>query len=225
MIPPTPSAGHAPCLPLPLWAPSPTSTAWHPSCLLPHAPALRLTLSRAREQGSRRPLPSAQGQRALLLHWRLCLLQRALPLGALCMGLRALPLPWCPVCVPGSAVQELRAPRVVTANTHGTGCSLSAAVAARLALGESLQAAVLVGPLPAFCPCSCCAGLLGEARLLEATTGPCSLAGTGASTCSLPRLASAGGVKGSLLCCLLSVARPCAPGCQGVPVSNSEGQC
>lgn len=36
----------------------------------------------------------------------------------------------------------LAAPRVATANTHGTGCSLSAAVAAGLAKGESLEAAV-----------------------------------------------------------------------------------
>lgn len=51
---------------------------------------------------------------------------------------------------PGTALQELRAARVLTANTHGTGCSLSAAVAARLALGEPLPAAVQVGLLPAL---------------------------------------------------------------------------
>jgi len=36
----------------------------------------------------------------------------------------------------------LAAPRVATTNTHGTGCSLSSAVAAGLAKGESLEAAV-----------------------------------------------------------------------------------
>ena len=36
----------------------------------------------------------------------------------------------------------LATPRVATANTHGTGCSLSSAVAAGLAKGESLEAAV-----------------------------------------------------------------------------------
>ena len=36
----------------------------------------------------------------------------------------------------------LRAPRIATGNTHGTGCSLSAAIAANLAKGESLETAV-----------------------------------------------------------------------------------
>jgi hydroxymethylpyrimidine/phosphomethylpyrimidine kinase len=37
---------------------------------------------------------------------------------------------------------ELPAPRIETANTHGTGCTYSAAIAARLALGGSLRDAV-----------------------------------------------------------------------------------
>jgi hydroxymethylpyrimidine/phosphomethylpyrimidine kinase len=36
----------------------------------------------------------------------------------------------------------LAAPRIATANTHGTGCSLSSAIAAGLAKGEDLEAAV-----------------------------------------------------------------------------------
>ena len=36
----------------------------------------------------------------------------------------------------------LAAPRVATRNTHGTGCSLSSAIAAGLAKGESLEVAV-----------------------------------------------------------------------------------
>lgn len=36
----------------------------------------------------------------------------------------------------------LRAPRILTNNTHGTGCSLSSAIAAYLARGEELQAAI-----------------------------------------------------------------------------------
>ncbi|CCE02509.1 bifunctional: hydroxy-methylpyrimidine kinase (HMP kinase); hydroxy-phosphomethylpyrimidine kinase (HMP-P kinase) (fragment) [Bradyrhizobium sp. STM 3809] len=36
----------------------------------------------------------------------------------------------------------LPAPRVATRNTHGTGCSLSSAVAAGLAKGEDLETAV-----------------------------------------------------------------------------------
>jgi hydroxymethylpyrimidine/phosphomethylpyrimidine kinase len=42
----------------------------------------------------------------------------------------------------GERMEDLRAPRVETRNTHGTGCTLSAAIAARLALGEDLRAAV-----------------------------------------------------------------------------------
>ena len=36
----------------------------------------------------------------------------------------------------------MRAPRIATANTHGTGCTLSSAIAAQLALGAGLQQAV-----------------------------------------------------------------------------------
>jgi hydroxymethylpyrimidine/phosphomethylpyrimidine kinase len=36
----------------------------------------------------------------------------------------------------------LSAPRIATANTHGTGCSLSSAIAARLAKGDNLETAV-----------------------------------------------------------------------------------
>jgi hydroxymethylpyrimidine/phosphomethylpyrimidine kinase len=39
-------------------------------------------------------------------------------------------------------VLALRAPRIVTTNTHGTGCSLSSAIAASLARGETLEQAV-----------------------------------------------------------------------------------
>ena len=36
----------------------------------------------------------------------------------------------------------MRAPRIHSANTHGTGCTLSSAIAAHLALGATLLAAV-----------------------------------------------------------------------------------
>ena len=44
--------------------------------------------------------------------------------------------------VDSSKTIALAAPRVATRNTHGTGCSLSSAVAARLAKGEDLERAV-----------------------------------------------------------------------------------
>jgi hydroxymethylpyrimidine/phosphomethylpyrimidine kinase len=46
------------------------------------------------------------------------------------------------VLVDGKAVTWMSAPRVATKNTHGTGCTLSSAIAARLAQGASLADAV-----------------------------------------------------------------------------------
>lgn len=42
----------------------------------------------------------------------------------------------------GARLEELRSERVETRNTHGTGCTLSAAICARLALGDGLVEAV-----------------------------------------------------------------------------------
>jgi hydroxymethylpyrimidine/phosphomethylpyrimidine kinase len=42
----------------------------------------------------------------------------------------------------GAAPHWMRAPRIATANTHGTGCTLSSAIACQLALGADLQRAV-----------------------------------------------------------------------------------
>jgi len=44
--------------------------------------------------------------------------------------------------VTGAGTIALPAPRIATKNTHGTGCSLSSAVAAGLAKGEDLETAV-----------------------------------------------------------------------------------
>jgi hydroxymethylpyrimidine/phosphomethylpyrimidine kinase len=44
--------------------------------------------------------------------------------------------------VSGSGVTALAAPRIVTKNTHGTGCSLSSAIAAGLAKGDDMESAV-----------------------------------------------------------------------------------
>ncbi|MCK6521215.1 bifunctional hydroxymethylpyrimidine kinase/phosphomethylpyrimidine kinase [Myxococcota bacterium] len=46
---------------------------------------------------------------------------------------------------PGVTPRVWRHPRIKTRNTHGTGCTLSAAIAARLALGDPLDAAVAYG--------------------------------------------------------------------------------
>jgi hydroxymethylpyrimidine/phosphomethylpyrimidine kinase len=45
------------------------------------------------------------------------------------------------VCA-GSRVEHLRLPRVATRNNHGTGCTFSAAIAARLALGDAVPNAL-----------------------------------------------------------------------------------
>jgi hydroxymethylpyrimidine/phosphomethylpyrimidine kinase len=44
--------------------------------------------------------------------------------------------------VSGSGVTALAAPRIVTKNSHGTGCSLSSAIAAGLAKGDDMERAV-----------------------------------------------------------------------------------
>ena len=44
--------------------------------------------------------------------------------------------------VTGSGTIALAAPRIATQNTHGTGCSLSSAIAAGLAKGEDMETAV-----------------------------------------------------------------------------------
>ena len=46
------------------------------------------------------------------------------------------------VFVEGNRIVHLRGPRFDTEDTHGTGCALSAAIAARLALGEELELAI-----------------------------------------------------------------------------------
>jgi hydroxymethylpyrimidine/phosphomethylpyrimidine kinase len=47
------------------------------------------------------------------------------------------------ILVDAEGTLRLEAPRVATRNTHGTGCTLSSAIAAELAKGASLRAAVL----------------------------------------------------------------------------------
>ena len=45
----------------------------------------------------------------------------------------------------GNGMLALPAPRITTRNTHGTGCSLSSAIAAGLAKGDNLELAVRNG--------------------------------------------------------------------------------
>jgi hydroxymethylpyrimidine/phosphomethylpyrimidine kinase len=49
------------------------------------------------------------------------------------------------VLVTRSSVRHFSHPRLATRSTHGTGCTLSAAIAAGLALGRPLEAAVADG--------------------------------------------------------------------------------
>lgn len=51
------------------------------------------------------------------------------------------------IFVTDEGVQRLEAPRVLTENTHGTGCTLSSAIAAELAKGETLDKAVKIAKL------------------------------------------------------------------------------
>lgn len=67
---------------------------------------------------------------------------RSLGPGAVLVKGGALAGPAVDVYCDGERVLDLEAPRVPTENTHGTGCALSAAIAARLALGDALLDAV-----------------------------------------------------------------------------------
>jgi sugar/nucleoside kinase (ribokinase family) len=67
---------------------------------------------------------------------------------------------------------ELTEPRVETRHTHGTGCTLSAAIAARLALGDSLEAAVRAAKHYAHAGDSTGAGARQGPRPAPALPGP-----------------------------------------------------
>ena len=49
------------------------------------------------------------------------------------------------LCVPGAEDLRLRSQRIASRNVHGTGCTLSSAIAAHLAMGDDLPAAVRHG--------------------------------------------------------------------------------
>lgn len=67
---------------------------------------------------------------------------RALGAGAVLVKGGALSGEAVDVFFDGERLVDVPGPRVETANTHGTGCTLSAAICARLALGDDLLAAV-----------------------------------------------------------------------------------
>ncbi len=67
---------------------------------------------------------------------------RALGARAVLVKGGALPGDAVDVFCDGARLVDVSAPRVETANTHGTGCTLSAAICARLALGDELLEAV-----------------------------------------------------------------------------------
>ena len=75
---------------------------------------------------------AAQGRRLLALGPRAVLMKGGHAGGALCTDL----------LVTEAGTRRFEAPRIDTVNTHGTGCSLSSAVAAGLARGLPLEAAV-----------------------------------------------------------------------------------
>jgi hydroxymethylpyrimidine/phosphomethylpyrimidine kinase len=73
-----------------------------------------------------------QGQRLLAMGCRMVLIKGGHGQGAESID----------YLVGGDGVIALAAPRIATNNTHGTGCSLSSAIAAGLAKGEELEPAV-----------------------------------------------------------------------------------
>jgi hydroxymethylpyrimidine/phosphomethylpyrimidine kinase len=68
------------------------------------------------------------------------------------------------ILVDSRGVLRLRSPRVPTANTHGTGCTLASAIAARMTLGDDLRSAVTAAK-------TYLAGALAAADQLEVGAG------------------------------------------------------
>jgi hydroxymethylpyrimidine kinase / phosphomethylpyrimidine kinase / thiamine-phosphate diphosphorylase len=73
---------------------------------------------------------------------------------------------------------ELRLPRVVTSNTHGTGCTLASAVAAHLAQGASTRGAVQAAQ-------GYVAACLAQSAALSLGSGPQGAMDHGAGLCSV----------------------------------------
>jgi len=106
--------------------------------LLPRAALLTPNLPEAARLLGTHPATSnaeaiAQGQRLLDLGPQAVLMKGGHAQGNICTDI---------LIGTGGVVATLTAPRVDTRNTHGTGCTYSAAIAAQLALGLDLTAAV-----------------------------------------------------------------------------------
>jgi hydroxymethylpyrimidine/phosphomethylpyrimidine kinase len=105
--------------------------------LLPRADVLTPNLPEAarllRQAAARTPREAeAQGRALMELGARAVVMKGGHAAGATCTDL----------LITRGGVVRIEAPRIETANTHGTGCSLSSAIAAELAKGAGLQAAV-----------------------------------------------------------------------------------
>jgi hydroxymethylpyrimidine/phosphomethylpyrimidine kinase len=92
-------------------------------------------------------IPEAEELTAMELHSRTDMEEAARRMVA--MGARAVVIkgghlkgPALDLFFDGKKLRTLNAPRIRTKNTHGTGCTFSAAIAANLAKGESLESAV-----------------------------------------------------------------------------------
>ncbi|TNC49430.1 bifunctional hydroxymethylpyrimidine kinase/phosphomethylpyrimidine kinase [Rubellimicrobium rubrum] len=105
--------------------------------LLPRADLLTPNLPEAARMLGRNPATTkaevlAQGRALLALGARAVLMKSGHAEGSLCVDR----------LVTADDIIEFTAPRILTRHTHGTGCSLSSAIAAELAKGADLPAAV-----------------------------------------------------------------------------------
>lgn len=85
-----------------------------------------------------RPLPASEREVEALAH----VLRTICPTAWLVKGGHATSAEAADLLVDASGSRWFRSPRIATRNTHGTGCTLSSAIAAGLARGAALRAAI-----------------------------------------------------------------------------------
>ena len=100
--------------------------------LLPRAAVVTPNLPEAARLVGKKQPAETQGLSLLRLGARAALVKGGHADGCVCTDVLVMPEGTC----------RLQAPRIETRNTHGTGCSLSSAIAAELAKGAPLEAAV-----------------------------------------------------------------------------------